>query len=170
MIKEINQLFARKHIELTIENLGRLLEINRLLPDDLSRINFQYHNYYSEEMLEYSISEFMDNPDWINWKFIQIYKSINLSSNEFQFWWMMLRSGKTRFNLTLICLNFSLLSECLTVLSLCSDCPELKLVELSYLEADAENEDEVVEQAKREFRQKFGFIQNLYLNRIRIIA
>ena len=132
MIKDIYQLFTRKHIELTIGNLGRLLEINRLLPDDFSRINFQYHNYCSTEMSEYSISEIMDNPDWINWKFIQIYKSINLSSDEFKFLWKVLSSGKTRFNLTRITLKFSLLSECLTVLSLCSDCPELESVGLHY--------------------------------------
>ena len=165
MIKDINQLFTRKHIELTIGNLGRLLEINRLLPDDFSLINFQYHNYYLTEMSEYSISEIMDNPDWINWKFIQINKSTNLSSDEFEFWWMMLRSKRTRFNLTSISLRFSLLSECLTVLSLCSDCPELQHVELHYFEADAENIDEAVEQAKREFIQKFGFIQTLIIGK-----
>ena len=161
MIKDIYQLFTRKHIEITIRNLKRLLKINRILPNDFSRINFQYHNYNSTEMSEYSISEIMDNPDWINWKFIEIHQLNKLSPDEFQFWWMMLRSGKTRFNLTWIYLKFSLLSECLTVLSLCSDCTELQHVELHYWEADAENEDDAVEQAKREFIQKFGFIQTL---------
>ena len=32
--KDINQIFKWKHIELTIGNLGRLLEINKLLPED----------------------------------------------------------------------------------------------------------------------------------------
>ena len=165
MIKDIYQLFTRKHIEITIGNLGRILEINRLLPDDFSRINFQYHNYYSTEMSEYSISEIMDNPDWINWKFILIYHKKKLSPDEFQFWWNVLGSSKTRFNLAFIYLWFSLLSECLTVLSLCSGCPELKSVKLHYFEADAENEDEAVKQAKREFRQKFGFIQILSIRK-----
>ena len=165
MIKDINQLFKVKHIKLRIKNWDRLLKINKLFPDDFSRINFQYQSYYPTEISEYSISEIMDNSDWINLKFIQIYKSINLSSDEFQFWWMMLRSGKTRFNLTRITLKFSLLSECLTVLSLCSDCPELKSVKLQYWKADAENEDEAVEQAKREFKQKYGFIENLIIRK-----
>ena len=165
MIKDINQLFTRKHIELTIKKLGSLLEISKLLPDDFSRINFQFQSYYSTDMSEYSISEIMDNSDWINLKFIQICQLNKLSPDEFQFWWMILRSGKTRFNLTLISLRFSLLSECLTVLSLWSDCPELQHVKLHYFEADAENEDEAVEQAKREFIQKFGFIQNLIIRK-----
>ena len=165
MIKDINQLFTRKRIEIRIENLNSLLEISKLLPDDFSRINFQYQSYYSTEMSEYSISEIMDNPDWINFKFIQICQLNKLSPDEFQFWWMMLRSGKTRFNLTWITLKFSLLSECVTVLSLCSGCPELQYVVLRYFESDAENEDEAVEQAKREFIQKFGFIQNLIIRK-----
>ena len=165
MIKDINQLFKVKHIEITIRNLNRLLEIYRLLPDDFSRINFQYLNNHSTEMSENSISEIMDNLDWINWKFIQIHKSTNLSSDEFQFLWKVLSSKRTRFNLTSISLRFSLLSECLTVLSLCSDCSELQHVKLHYFEADAENEDEAVEQAKREFRQKFGFIQVLSIRK-----
>ena len=165
MIKEINQLFKVKHIKLRIKNWDRLLEINKLFPDDFYQINFEYHNNCSTDMSEYSISEIMDNSDWINLKFIQIYKSTNLSSNEFQFWWKVLSSKRTRFNLTRIYLKFSLLSECLTVLSLCSGCPELQYVELHYFESDAENEDEAVEQAKREFIQKFGFIQNLIIRK-----
>ena len=165
MIKEINQLFKVKHIKLRIKNWDRLLEINKLFPDDFYQINFEYHNNCSTDMSVYSISEIMDNSDWINLKFIQICKLNKLTPDEFQFWWMMLRFGKTRFNLTFICLKFSLLSECLTVLSLCLGCPELQYVELHYFEADAENIDEAVEQAKREFIQKFGFIQNLIIRK-----
>ena len=162
-MKDINQTFNEKHIELNIKSLGRLHEINKLLPDYFSRINFKYIYDWSEEIAEYSISEIMDNPDWINLKFIEISYPYMLSLDEFQFWWIILRSSKTRFYITTIELKFILLSECLTVLSLCSDCPELKFVELRYSETDIKNEDEVIKQAKREFRQKFGFIQKLYI-------
>ena len=165
MIKDINQLFTRKHIEIRIENLNSLLKINKLFPDDFSFINFEYEKNFSIKMSEYSISEMMDNSDWINWKFIKIHKSPNLSSDEFQFWWKVLSSKRTRFNLTRISLRFSLLSECLIVLSLCWGCPELQYVTLRYFEADAENEDKAVEQAKREFRQKFELIQILHIRK-----
>ena len=160
-IKDINQIIKEKHIELTIENLGRWLEINRLWPDDIYKINFKYWYYSSAKIAEYLIPKIMANLDWNNLKFIQICQSSTLSPDEFRFWWKMLHFGKTRFYLASINLKFDLLSECLTVLSLCSGCPELKYVVLRYSEADAENEDKEVKHAKKEFRQKFGFIQKL---------
>ena len=161
--KDINKIFKDKHIELTIKTLGRLLEINKLLPDEFSLINFRYYDYRSTEIEPYSISEIMNSPDWINLKFIEIFKSYMLSPDEFQFWWRILRSRRTRFNLTTIFLKFKLLSECLTVLSLCSDCSELKSVELGYLEADVQDEHETVKHGKRKFTSKFGFIQKLVI-------
>ena len=159
-IEDINKIFKEKHIKLKIRNLDRLLEIKKLLPDDFYRINFKYFNYRFTKIAEYSASEIIDNPNLSNLKFIEIFSGI-LSPNEFQFWWKMLRSKSTRLNVTHINLYFSLLSECLAVLSLCSGCPELISVELKYWEADVENEDEIIENAEREFRQKFGFIQEL---------
>ena len=165
--KDINKIFKEKHIEIKIKSLSRLLKINKLLPDYFSRIRFKYYDDCSTNIAEYSISEIMKNPDWINFKFIHIYKSSTLSLDEFQFWCKMLHFGKTRFNLIRIELRFSLLSECLTVLSLCSGCPELDFVELGYLVADAEDEHETISQAKRDFRHKFEFIQNLIIWKVR---
>ena len=98
-------------------------------------------------------------------KFKEICTTYILSPDEFQFWWNMLRSRRTRFNITAFDLEFRFLSECLTVLSLCSDCPQLEYVDLEYSEADTENEDEVIKQAKGEFIQKFGFIQKLNIHK-----
>ena len=154
-----------KHIEQTIGNLGNLLQIIELYPDDFSNIILNYFNEHSTNIGEDSISEIMDNPSWINLKFRIIYNQSMLSPNEFQFWWKMLHSGKTRFNLTTINLKFNFLSECLTALSLCSDCPELESVYFQYSEADVENRHEIIKQAKREFSQKFGFIRNLVIRK-----
>ena len=163
----IYQIVKEKHIELTIKNLSILLKINKLLPDDISCINFRYSDYRLTDSSKYSISEIIDNPNWINLKFWNVYKSYSLSPDEFQFWWAMLRSSKTRFSITWIYLIFSLLSECLAVLSLCSGCPELKSVDLRYIKADTENEHETVEQANSEFRQKFGLIQELRIWKVK---
>ena len=161
-IKDIRKIFNEKHIELTIAYLWNLLQINRLLTDNLSCINFRYIDNDSTEMSEYLRWKITDNPNWINLKFWEISISCMLSPDEFQFWWKMLHSVKTRFNLNSIELKLKFLSECLTVLSLCSDCPELECIELKYWEADTENENEAVEQAEREFRHKFGFIPELH--------
>ena len=164
-IKDINKLFKEKDIDLTIWSLDRLLEINQLWPDDFLRINIKYIDYCSTEMSKYSISEMMDSSNWINLKFWEISKSYMLSPDEFQFWWKVLHSKRTRFNITSIYLKFNLLSECLTVLFLCSDCPELKSVELEYLITDTENEHKTIEQAKSEFRRKFEYIQKLVIRK-----
>ena len=158
---DIFRIFKEKHINLTIKSLNKLLEINQLLPDDFLCINFTYHDPDTLKIAEDSISEIIDNPDWSNLKFWEIYKASTLSFNEFQFWWKMLRSRRTRFNLFSINLKLSLLSECLTILSLCSDCPKLKSISLEYVSDFINDYQFTVELAEKKFRQKFGFIQKL---------
>ena len=46
--KDINKVFKAKHIKLRIENWDRLLEINKLFPDDFYQINFEYFYYYQK--------------------------------------------------------------------------------------------------------------------------
>ena len=166
--KYIYHIFKEKHLEIKINSLGRLLEINKLLSDDFSSISSTCIYYNESNIEDNSISEITNSPDWTNLKFLKIEKGRTLLPDEFQFWWKILRSRRTRFNLTTIYLKFSLLSECLTVLTLCSGCPQLESVKLGYSEADAENkdEDEVIEHAKREFRQNFGFIQKLEIRKV----
>ena len=155
----IYRTFKQKHIQITTGNLGWLLKIKKQLPNDFTSFNFKYIESLLTEIPAYSISEIMADPDWSNLKLLWICQKSMLSPDELQFWCKMLQCRKTRFSITSINLEFSLLSECLTVLSLCSACPELESVKLQYLEADEENEHEEIENAEREFRQKFGFIQ-----------
>ena len=61
--KDIYQMFKEKHIELKISNFRRLLEIKKLYPDDISRINFKYIDIRSKKFAEYSISKIKDDPD-----------------------------------------------------------------------------------------------------------
>ena len=166
LIKEFGKLFNEEHEELKIKNLVRLFEKLKLVPNGFSQINFKCFEIHLTNIEKYSKSEIIDYPNWISLKNSEIYNFSTLSHDEFQSWWNVLRSRRVRFNLTKICLSFRLLSECLTVLSLCSDCPELKSINFRYSEADTENEYETVKHAEKEFRQKFGFIQELnILNR-----
>ena len=62
--KDIYQLFKEKQIELSIQNLGSLIEINKLFPDYFSRINFSYNNRCDSSFTgEYSISEINGDQD-----------------------------------------------------------------------------------------------------------
>ena len=60
---DIFRIFKEKHINLTINNLSKLHEINKILPDDFSSINFTYHDYDTLKIAEDSISGIMDNQD-----------------------------------------------------------------------------------------------------------
>ena len=146
---EFGKLFKEKQDKLTIENLVRLFEKLKLVPNGFSQINFKCFEIHLTNIEEYSKLEIMDYPNWISLKNSEIYSRFTLSHEEFQSWWNVLRSRRVRFNLTKIRLCFRLLSECLTVLSLCSDCPELKSIDFRFYEADTEDEHDKVEQAKK---------------------
>ena len=135
------------------------------MSDDFSSINFKYIEGISEEIVKHSKSKIINSPDLINLKFWEIFKASKWLPHELKFLWNVLRSRRTRFSLSLIYLKFSLLSECLAVLSLCSEFTELLSVCFQYSESDTENEHEAVEQAKREFIQKFGFIKYLTITK-----
>ena len=86
MIKDIKQIFKENYIDLHIRNLGGLLEVSKLFPDDFSHIHFEYLYQQTTKNIKYSTSEVMDNIDLINLKFIKIFQSTILSPDEFQFW------------------------------------------------------------------------------------
>ena len=101
--------------------------------------------------------------DQIKPKFSSICISHKLSSEEIELLWELLCSRRTKFWLSEIYAKFNYLSECLTVLSHCAECPELNSINFWYSSSDAENEEETVKNAIFDFRKKFGFIANLTL-------
>ena len=157
--------FRKIHIKQIIVDLDSLLVVNGILSDDFSHIRFKYINKSSLRMPRYLLSKTKDISNLINLKFIEIYQKSMLSPDEFQFWWNVLRSSRTRSSLTSICLEFSLLSESLTFLSLCSGCPKLKSVDFWYLEAEVKNEHKKIKYAKRKFRKEWEFIQKLKIRK-----
>ena len=159
----ISQIFQAKHIDWEFGSLSTLLDINKLLPDHFSRINFISECYDPTEITNKSLLKMMDSPDLIGSKFTKMHRYAILPSDELNMVWKMLRTRRTRFSITSINLKLELLSECLTVLSLCADWPELYSVELRYLEAEEKNEQKTIEHAKREFTMIFGPIQKLVI-------
>ena len=101
--------------------------------------------------------------DLIKLKFFSIFIGHKISSEEIELLWELLCSRRTKFCLSKIYAEFNYLSECLTVLSHCTECPELNSINFEYSSSDAENEEEVVKNAIFDFRKKFGFIANLKL-------
>ena len=78
--KDINELLKEKQIDITIDNLSKLIEINKLLLDDFSRINIKYIHKQSKNKLEYSLSKIIDTQDKINFNFIEISQLAMLST------------------------------------------------------------------------------------------
>ena len=157
----ISQICKSRHIDWEVGRLSTLLGINKLLSDHFSHINFTSECYDPSEITKESLLKMMDSPDLIESKFSIMHQYVLLPSDELNLVWKMLRTRKTRFSITSINLKLKLLSECLSVLSLCADWPELYSIELRYLEAEEKNEQKTIERAKREFTIISGTIQKL---------
>ena len=159
----VNQIFKARHIDWEVGSLSTLLDINKLLPDHFSRINFTCKCYTPTKITNELFLKMMDSPELIESRFSWMHWSVLLPSKELDLIWKMLRSRRTRFSITSINLKLKLLSECLTVLSVCADWPELNSVELRYLEAEGKNKQKKIKHAKREFKMIFGPIQKLVI-------
>ena len=161
----IHQILKARYINWRIYNFGRLLEINKLLTYHFSRINFKYSYSKFDSKEDESLFEIMNSPDYIEPTFSEVRRNFILPPDELNLVWKLLRSSKTRFNITSVSFKLRLLSECLAVLSLCADCPELESVELWYKEVDKENEQQMIENTKIEFAKKFGPIKRMNIKK-----
>ena len=97
-------------------------------------------------------------------KVIEIWINHTLSPAELELVSILLCSRRTKFSLSKITLKFKLLSEWLSILSLCASCTEIESIEFEYSEVDLDNENELVKSSVQNFRKKFGFITNLTIN------
>ena len=162
----LNKIFKANLIEWTISNFDKLLEIIKLLPDDFSRINFAYNNWISESITDESCFDIAKSLDYIGLTFWVIRGNGILQYNELNLIWKILLSRRTRFNISSIWLTLKFLSECRVVLPLWEDCLELKSVFLYYKEADEDNEQELIQNLKTEFKNKFGLLWSLNISKI----
>ena len=87
-------------------------------------------------------------------------------NNDLKILWNLLRMRRIRENITGVKLYLYLLSMCLTVLSLCEKCPELKSVSLKFYKWDKKDEKEAINNAIKEFRRNFGFIPLIEINQL----
>ena len=159
-----NEVFKARFVDLKINLLDDVLKLNLMFPDSASRVNYLFDNLHKTVLLRNTNGENIRYLGLLEPRFSKIGIYHRLSPDEFQLFWELLRSQRTRFNLVSIETKFNLLSELLTALSLCADCPELKFIEFDYLKPDLENKQEVIDKAIKDFRKKFGIIEYLGLN------
>ena len=83
----MNIIFSVRYIDWKIRNLCELLQINGLLPDCYSRINFSCPFITSEKMKERQLTDILNNKEWIESKFKVIEIMYKLPSDEFNLVW-----------------------------------------------------------------------------------
>ena len=155
----VNELLRKaRKVNWIVDDLNEITKIENIFPDDFYRIksSFYTNNFInSENNQEF---EFGD----IQRRFYKSSFSSDFSNSfkvDFYIIWNLLISRRTIYNITGVKLNLDLLSECLTVLSLCEKCPELKSVSLTFRKWDKKDEKETIDSAIKKFRRNFGFIQ-----------
>ena len=156
-------MLGTRKVNVSIKVFDDVLNFKELLPDYVSHITYSFKNLFEETRLRNKGAKMVSNLDLIKSKFSSIWISHKLSSEEVELLWELLCSRRTKFCLSGIYAEFNYLSECLTVLSHCAECPELNSINFGYSSSDAENEEEAVKNAIFDFRKKFGFIGILNL-------
>ena len=155
----VNELLRKaRKVNWIVNDLNEITKIENIFPDDFYRIksSFYTNNFInSENNQEIGLGD-------IQRRFYKSSFSSDFSNSfkvDFYIIWNLLISRRTIYNITGVKLNLDLLSECLTVLSLCEKCPELKSVSLTFRKWDKKDEKETIDSAIKEFRRNFGFIQ-----------
>ena len=136
--------------------------MKQLLPNYFSKINYSCLNYSnSKSISRYVGVEQPEDIDIIDTKLSSIFIDHKLSPEEFNLVKELLLSRRTRFNISSVRLKFNLLSECLDMLAICAECPEMEFIEISYSKSDLEKEQEEVKKAVRKIKRQFGLIKNM---------
>ena len=136
-------------------------KLKNMFPDHFYDFNYYYRNYCSEMTEEDMLVNLFRELDLNLLKLSEITILFKLSTERLNFIWMLLNSDKARFTLLYLDLQFSLLSEWLHILSLCTYWQELKSITFVYYEADLEDEQTAVDIAIREFTAKLESLKVL---------
>ena len=138
-----------------------MLNIKELFPDCASHLIYSFNGSGESSTTKFEGKEWTDDLGLTEFTFSDIIIGHELSPEELNFVKRLLNSRKTKFRVKNVQLKFNLLSECLLVLSLCADCPEIKTISLEYIESDLNNEVKTIKLAIKGLREKFGFIQRV---------
>ena len=155
----ITHILKAKHLSWEIRFINDFTKISHLVPEHYSRIKYSIN---SNKLWSNSwISDELDNLYQSEYSISEISIESQLSEFEFKLLSKILAWDKTRFSLSSISVVFEKLSECLEILRLCSECPELNEVNFSYFEVDVEDEQHCVNLAVQELNRKVGFVERI---------
>ena len=158
------EILNAKHVDLPIIYFDHVFKINELFSNG-AHINYSLNDQFNRSVIKNIDAVMSVDFDLIQPKFSKIQIDHKLSANEFKLVWSLLCSRRTRFSISFVDIWCSLLSECLSVLSLCGDCPELASIYLTYTESDLDHGLEVIKKTIKNFKHKFGFITVLEINK-----
>ena len=157
-----DQIFKTHRVSWQVGFLSHLIKIKQLMPDHYCRNSYTIYNYslaIKEQIIKNSL---IKSWNFSEFSVLSIEIHLKLLPEEFERICEILSSSKTKFKLKNILLIFSKLSECLTVLNLCADCPELKSIQFDFYEEDVKwDENKLIEN----FRRTNGIIQKLKIKR-----
>ena len=159
--KILVKILRAKRAHLTIWSIDDLLNIKELFPDCAPHLIYSLNISSKCRTIKFEGKEWTDDLGLTEFTFSDIIIGHELSPEEFHFVKRLLNSRKTKFRVKNVKIQFNLLSECLLVLSLCADCPEIKTISLEYIESDLNDEVKTINLAIKGFREKFGFIQRV---------
>ena len=152
-----------KQVDWRVKYFDELYEMKNMFQNYFNRIKFSFWNFNlltSKKNQEIELCDIeLICPTFSVFEFCQM-----IFEDDLMIVWNLLSSRRTRFNLTCVNLKLNLLSECLTVLSLCAKCPELKSVSLKFIGWDEDDEKEAINNAIKKFIRNVGFIQLIEIN------
>ena len=161
-----NELFKARYVDWDISYIDDLLEISKMFSNKTTHICSLSSNFSNKTILRNPTKEIMGELSLIQPRFTKISISHKLLLGEFELVRDLLSFRKVRFSLLKLVVSFNLLSECLTVLSMCAVWPELNYILLSYSESDLENEQKAVANAVANFNKNFGYIRTIKVSKV----
>ena len=154
-----NELLRKaREVNWICDDLNEITELENIFQDDFYRIKFSLNSVIFLNQRKNQEIELTDI-ELISPTFSYIMNDKTIFEDDLKIIWNLLSSRRTRYNITGVNLKLYLLSECLTVLSLCEKCPELNSISLKFYKWDVSDEKEAINRAIKKFRRNFGFIQ-----------
>ena len=153
----ISEIFKAKRIFSTASSFQEICRLEQLKPHPDICIYYSLQNY-SQDYHFLSKVGLIDNIDWLNIRFEWISINSTLNAEEWEFICDLLRLSKTKYEIEEIMVWTKNLSDCLTLLSLCSLCPNLSTVILQYTIEDIDDSANRIKDSSKEFFKMHGFI------------
>ena len=153
----LSEIFKAKRIFSTASSLQEICRLEQLKPHPDIRIYYSLQNYSQDYHFLNKVG-LIDNIDWLNIRFESISINSTLNAEDCEFICNLLWSSKTKYEIEKIMVWTEKLSDCLTLLSLCSLCPNLSIVILQYIIEDIADSTSKIKKLSRELVKILGLI------------